>query len=255
MVLALGGLTISGASPGFSPLSLFTGAQGWYFDPSDLSTVFQDSAGTTPGAVGQPVGLIRDKSGNGNHATQSTAASRPILRQSGSLYYLEFDGVDDFLATSAINLTASDEMSVFAGLRKLSDAATQVAIENTTGSGSFRIYVPSGGSNWTYGSGGTTGIDNTASGYTAPATSVISGLTKISTPSGILRVNAVQKSTSPTSMGTGNFGNFALYIGRRSGTTLPFSGYMFASVGINRLVSAAELGQTEAWVNSKTAAY
>ena len=42
---------------------------------------------------------------------------------------------------------------------------------------------------------------------------------------------------------------------KMSGTTLPFSGYMFASVGINRVVSAAELDQTEAWVNSKTAAY
>ncbi len=33
----------------------------------------------------------------GNHATQSTADSRPVLRYAGGLYYLEFDGVDDFL--------------------------------------------------------------------------------------------------------------------------------------------------------------
>jgi len=37
--------------------------QGVFFDPSDLSTMFQDSAGTTPvTADGQPVGLILDKS-------------------------------------------------------------------------------------------------------------------------------------------------------------------------------------------------
>lgn len=48
----------------FSPLSLFaSGEQGAWYDPSDLSTMFQDSAGTTPvTAVGQPVGLILDKS-------------------------------------------------------------------------------------------------------------------------------------------------------------------------------------------------
>lgn len=64
-----------------SPLSLFaTGAQGAWYDPSDFSTMFQDDAGTTPvTAVEQPVGLILDKSGNGNHATQSTSASRPVL--------------------------------------------------------------------------------------------------------------------------------------------------------------------------------
>lgn len=53
-----------GAGGGFSPLSLFSsGEQGAWYDPSDLSTMFQDAEGTTPvTAVGQPVGLILDKS-------------------------------------------------------------------------------------------------------------------------------------------------------------------------------------------------
>lgn len=54
--------------------------QGIWLDPSDFSTLFQDAAGTTPvTALGQPVGLIRDKSGRGNHASQTTAASRPTV--------------------------------------------------------------------------------------------------------------------------------------------------------------------------------
>ena len=53
---------------------------GAWFDPSDMSTMYQDAAGTTPvTAVEQPVGKILDKSGNGNHATQSITASRPTL--------------------------------------------------------------------------------------------------------------------------------------------------------------------------------
>lgn len=65
----------------FTPASLFYGGeQGVWYDPSDFSTMFQDSAGTTPvTAVEQPVGLILDKSGRGNHASQSTLASRPTL--------------------------------------------------------------------------------------------------------------------------------------------------------------------------------
>jgi len=49
---------------GFSPLSLFAGgAEGAWFDPSDLTTLFQDAAGTTPVTTsGQPVGLMFDKS-------------------------------------------------------------------------------------------------------------------------------------------------------------------------------------------------
>lgn len=48
----------------FSPLKLFaSGAAGSWYDPSDLTTLFQDSAGTTPvTAAGDPAGLMLDKS-------------------------------------------------------------------------------------------------------------------------------------------------------------------------------------------------
>lgn len=52
---------------------------GAWYDPSDMSTLFQDSAGTTPvTAVEKPVGRILDKSGRGNHATQVTTTKRPV---------------------------------------------------------------------------------------------------------------------------------------------------------------------------------
>lgn len=48
----------------FSPLSLFAaGEQGAWYDPSDLTSMFQDAAGTTQvTAMEQPVGLLLDKS-------------------------------------------------------------------------------------------------------------------------------------------------------------------------------------------------
>lgn len=51
---------------------------GVWYDFSDTSTLFQDTAGTTPVTTpGQTVGLMLDKSGNDFHATQATAAARP----------------------------------------------------------------------------------------------------------------------------------------------------------------------------------
>lgn len=81
MVSAIAIAIIRARSALFSPLSYFTaGEQGVWYDPSDLSTLFQDAAGTTPvTAAGQPVGLMLDKSGNGNHASQHTASKRPVL--------------------------------------------------------------------------------------------------------------------------------------------------------------------------------
>lgn len=82
----------------FSPLGLFVGGkQGVWYDPSDKSTLFQDAAGTIPVTKdGDPVALMKDKSGNGNHATQTVSTSRPIYKTDGILHWLQPDGVDDF---------------------------------------------------------------------------------------------------------------------------------------------------------------
>ena len=61
----------------------------------------QNSDGTGAAAVDGPVGRILDKSGRGNHALQSIAAARPLLRQDGiKRLYLEFDGADDRLVSN-----------------------------------------------------------------------------------------------------------------------------------------------------------
>lgn len=257
--MAFGGGTSRGPlhgtrTSGFRPSALFGGGlKGVWYDPSDLSTVWQDSARTTPGAVNSPVGCIDDKSGNGANATQATAGSRPILRQAGSLFYLEFDGVDDFLATAAINFSARDEVSVFAGVRKTSDVANQVIVENTTGAGSFRLYVPAAGTGYTHGMTGSLSSDSTATGFAAPATSVVTGLGKISTDQNIIRVNGAQRASAATDQGTGNMGNFILYIGRRDGTSLPFAGNLYGLLVVGALV--ADPLRTENWLNGKTGAF
>lgn len=75
---------------------------GAVYDISDLSKVWQDSARTVPGVVGQPVGCVDDLSPNVKHALQATTAAKPILRQdAGGRYYLEGDGVDDTMASAA----------------------------------------------------------------------------------------------------------------------------------------------------------
>lgn len=81
----------------WSPSELFAnGEQGGLYDPSDLSTVFQDTAGTIPAAFGDPVGLVLDGSSNDNSLSQSTASQRPTFLATG----LRFDAVDDALAAS-----------------------------------------------------------------------------------------------------------------------------------------------------------
>lgn len=78
-------------------IAAYTQASVWY-DPSDLATMWQDTAGTIPAVPGLPVARIDDKGNLGLHATQSTAANRPTLqRDSLGNYYLQFDGANDAL--------------------------------------------------------------------------------------------------------------------------------------------------------------
>ncbi|MAC14284.1 MAG: hypothetical protein CL539_06335 [Alcanivorax sp.] len=95
----------------FGPELLFSdGEQGAWYDPSDLTTLFQDAAGTTPvTADGDPVGLILDKSGNDNHASQATTAAKPTYRTDGTLHWLELDGIDDYLSLPPILLGAASD--------------------------------------------------------------------------------------------------------------------------------------------------
>lgn len=85
-----------GLTPYDYPFELFAnGEQGAWYDPSDFSTMYQDSGGTTPvTAVEQPVGMLRDKSGRGNHAIQATSANRPVL----SARYNLLTSSEDFTA-------------------------------------------------------------------------------------------------------------------------------------------------------------
>lgn len=83
----------------FDPGALLAGgAPAMWIDPADRQSMFQDAGGTVRAVVDGPVGLIRDRSGRGNHATQNVDASRPMLRrEADGRHALEFDGVDDFL--------------------------------------------------------------------------------------------------------------------------------------------------------------
>lgn len=100
---------IVGSGSRFSPSDLSLLA--WY-DPSDLSTLWQDTAGTTPVTTdGQSVLRMDDKSGNGFHATQATGSKAPLYKTSGGLHWLEFDGVDDALGHT-INATCASMMAV-----------------------------------------------------------------------------------------------------------------------------------------------
>lgn len=260
------GLSLSGVGSGAPGLEAqiaamyAAGEQGAWYDYSDMSTLYQDSAGTAPvTAVGQPVGRVLDKSGRGNTATQPTAINRPVLQIDGTgKYYLAFNGTNSWMQTAAIDFTATDKMTVVAGVRKLSDAATGVVAELSASvsanTGTFGIFGPWSGAGGNYGASfrGSLRSDAIAGGSTAPLTSVITGNGGISTDTSLMRINGVQVATAATDQGTGPYGNYPLYIGARAGASLFFNGNLYGLIVRSALSSDPQIASAEAFMAGKT---
>jgi hypothetical protein len=163
-------------------LSLIAKYGGAVYDPSVLSSQWQDSAGTTPAEVGQGVGKMDDLGGGGFHVTQSTSGSRPTLRNSGALYWLEFDAVDDLLAgvassyslgathylATAVKKYTSNNVTMF---QVYQQSTVYSRLQNTSSNNASSIYRTAAG----------THSATTASGvFTIGSTKVIDGQQKAS---------------------------------------------------------------------------
>jgi hypothetical protein len=244
----------------FAPTSLFaSGEKGVWFDANDISTLFQDAAGTIPvTAYGQKVGKWLDKSGNGNHATQSNAALQPTYQiDNEGNPNLTFSGSYNQLVTRPINFTSTAQMMVGLGLHVIGSASAAAAIElgsdvNSV-NGSFLFGAPSSTADHSLYLRGTSTIsarvDNVSDGD-----DIIIGLFDISQATKELelipRLNRVQLSGSQitwtgTTAGTGNFGNLPLFIGSRSGGSLPYQGKIYSVIVRGALTSNIDVISTE----------
>ena len=247
--------------------------QGFVYDPNDLSTMYQDAAGTVPvTGAGQPVGLIKDKSGRNNHAVQTTSASRPILKKDDvtGVYYLEFDGVDDSLKTNNINFTVTDKISVFAGQQTYLPSNVGTIVETVVGysspSGGFVVWSPitysAELSKYTVGAGVSGGNGIFFSGA-VPADNLKSTISLAADLSKTLkdeqvqfRVDGYRKFTTANStiVAGSSFANVPICIGSRNSTSNRFKGRIYGLIGVGRLTTESEIVAIEKELAKRTGA-
>lgn len=260
------GLTQRRQGGAFNPAALFAAAEkGVWFAPSP-TTCFTDTVGGTPATVGGAAGpiILQDLSGNGKHATFANAT----LETEGGRHYIACNGTTTSGVTAAIDFTGSDKLTIWAGLRKASDAARSMPIELSAASfsnpGSFSIDASTDtDGSFTFGLTGSTNTGYKATTFTAPVSCVLScrfDLAGAGRATEIFpRVNgAIPTLTgngTTTAAGTGAFGNYALYIGRRAGASLPFNGRFYGLILRGGASSAAEIAAGEAYVNNLTGAF
>jgi len=167
---------------------------------------------------------------------------------------IKYDGIDDFLQTASVDFSATDKMTVWAGVRKLSDAAIVVVVELSTNSdstnGTFSLAASVAGDGYWAQSRGTVRSTKDATGYVAPHSAVLVAEAKISTDILRLHVNNAAPLSSAADQGTGNYGNYPIYFGARAGTSLRFSGEVFSPEVIRGAEStAAQIDMVERVIN------
>ena len=287
--LDTGSITQSSAGAQATLVSAVSSAQGngWYrvsltgsvqTDTSIFSYVNMVSTGTpTLGSYGVEtyLGVITnniliwgaqlltaaDVTATGNAYQRIAAATvydtAPIFRP-----YLAFDGLDDSLSTAAINFTSTDKMTTFVGTTVNSDAApgmiTELSADGGANAGAFNVYRPGTGAYQFFRNGGTSFAQTVTGSFAAPSTGVVTyGLNfGAATEVTAQRVNgAASGAVGAADTGSGNFGTYPLFIGRRNNASLPFNGRLFSLIVRGAASSVTEIADTELWVNARTGGY
>lgn len=230
--------------------------QGFAFDFNDLSTMYQDSAGTIPvTGVGQPVGKVLDKSGRGNHATQSTSAKCPILQQNATTgaYYLAFDGIDDCLVTSNIDFNGQNNLSLFTSvifnnLSSTSQAIVELSTASWQTQGTFSLIRGYNGTNSyalrrNFSTNGA--FEDLVSQNNTNTKAVLTGIINSTTSEEYMRNFGTLIGSKALTASSNSFKNYPLYIGIGEVTRYPLNGNLYSLIGVARIASTAEITNIE----------
>lgn len=241
----------SSLSPAWTPGEIFSvpGTAGFWFDPYEASTLFQDKAGTTPvTSDGDPLGRIIDKSGNGLHAFQDSSGRRILWRTDGSRCW--FEGVPSSLSNMQIGASYAD--TNFSILHMIARAQSATAGRGLVGKPHS---MPQGSpwlrwalvhqvqdrlQTWFQGSQYFTGNG------TWPKDADVT--VEIDTSTGTLRVGTSTGSFPPTAITYPN--NLPAYL-MDDGNGNHFNGRCYGIVGVGRALTGNEASSLRAWMGAR----
>jgi hypothetical protein len=225
-----------------------------------------NSASTTE--LTSPIGSFADFTGADLRPTNQ-GVGLPVYQRvntstdydsTGFPIYIKPNGSNQFMQTNSINFTATDKMTVWQGVRKLSDAVL-FAILAEPANGAFALQATSSVTGTGYRTAQSGAAAATSSGlFVAPITNVFTALfdaTQTAAANALsIRINGA--AVSPLFAGVSsisNFGNNPVYFYARGGTSIFFNGNDYGSIARGAASTAAQITDGETYINSLTKAY
>lgn len=221
----------------FDPATLFGPTdEGYFFDISDLSTLFSDTARTTAAVVDGPVKGITDKSGKGHHMTW-VSGNTLTLRQSGSFYYLEASATNGVTSCSVAMAQPWYRISAVRFLTWVAFGRVFPASDNTTDG--LRQH----------GSSPLIKLNDGSDGPTVSAT-LNTDMTLSEVHNNTGSSLQIDNNTAATGTSGSTAGNGQVIMCRSTGAN-PVNGYFYGDFAINRNPTAGEKASLKTFFSAK----
>ena len=240
--MGMNGRLLRPLATGFTPRSI-SGLAAWW-DASDAASIT-----TVSGAVSQ----WNDKSGNGVHATQTTANNRPVNTSQtlNGRAVMTFDGSNDIMSFTGTARTDETQFVVVRNNMVASAVSTQQIVgSGASGYGLAATIKNDGSVNsdlWAYCGGFVVGTTTARYSFSAnnPFGPAVVAAIRSSASGGILRTDGVQRATCTTS------NSYALASIGGAGASFPLNGYIAEIVVYSRALSVAEVQRVERYLGAK----
>lgn len=225
-----------------------------WWDGSEISTLFQDSAGSTPVAANNdPVGYVSDRSGNGRHTRQTgTSTTRPtyLANSQNGRGVLSLDG-GDYLDTVA-TLASIPATLIVAGRRSATVGASMglLSAYNTTTGGARLSW---NASNQLLASTGNPGLTSRTPLLAVAANVPFIVIGRFNTTESTGITNTAQADGSHATTAISNIVSLGRISATQTGTA--YNGIIGEAIVYARSLSNVELGALRNYLNAKWAIY
>lgn len=242
------GMTLGGVGSGWTPAAL-AGLQAWSECDGDL---YQDPGLTAPASVGDPVGGVPDRSGQGHTGAQATLAMKPTRVASAfpsGRGGLSFDGVDDRLVLASLGAVFSgNDVPFTVGVAfKVTDTAYRTVFglgNSATGTPYAMLYSTATGTSLSHYRRDDASSSSSVAGPASTANQAQAVVVTFGEMPGVIArtaIDGISEASGALDVGATTLDRFVMGGVERAGSVLyPFKGIIGAWVVVARVIGAAE---------------